>query len=428
MRRYVALTLMAGCLVLGAGLSVAPSLSVALTVCFATAVLVGSRPKRAFILWLAGTVIVPYWVGIEILTYLPVSVLAAIPLLVLAARGRWWAPIPADWLVILVALLCSFVSIGSPLGPGSTAVLYTHWLLAYALGRYCSREVGSTWVINTFTLAMALVGFAAVLETIMHLQLFSGLAVPNLPYKIWSPVQVRGGFPRAEWSFGHSIALGSSLALALPLIGGSTYRPSVRWLMMVSISLGVMATLSRGPILAALLGTAIVVWISRRSRASFTVLLAAAILVVAPFARGIATEERDELNQTAFYRQELVGSLIGTIEVLGPSRSLTIVDGSPRFLNGTYGSIDNMALLFALTYGWVPTLVLAIGYAFLFRRIVFQRASLWDVAVVAQLPALLTVSLITQYQLLFWFCIGLAVSQHREVTSQYRDDSMCLRE
>jgi hypothetical protein len=57
-----------------------------------------------------------------------------------------------------------------------------------------------------------------------------------------------------------------------------------------------------------------------------------------------------------------------------------------------------------MTLGLVLVLlILAVGWCLL------GRASAPTIAIVAQLPALSTVALITQYHVFFWFTLGLAV-------------------
>ncbi|WNB85071.1 hypothetical protein [Cellulomonas sp. ATA003] len=66
-------------------------------------------------------------------------------------------------------------------------------------------------------------------------------------------------------------------------------------------------------------------------------------------------------------------------------------------------------MLFALNYGWLP---LAIVCALLVGAIVLtvtRRATAPTIALAAQVPAVMTVALITQYGMFLWFVAGLAV-------------------
>ena len=77
---------------------------------------------------------------------------------------------------------------------------------------------------------------------------------------------------------------------------------------------------------------------------------------------------------------------------------------------GTFGSIDNAILLFGLIYGWIPMVIVVSVLLAAVVTVLTRRATPATAAVVAQLPALVSVAFITQYAAVAWFSFGLAVS------------------
>jgi hypothetical protein len=83
-------------------------------------------------------------------------------------------------------------------------------------------------------------------------------------------------------------------------------------------------------------------------------------------------------------------------------------DGQVYF--GSFRSIDSQLILTGLASG---TLVLAAALIALAATVILvlrRRASAATISVVAQIPALAGVALITQYSILVWFVIGLAAA------------------
>ena len=72
-----------------------------------------------------------------------------------------------------------------------------------------------------------IVAVLAILEFVTGTNLFITY-LPNTTslFDIWGTLQPRGGVIRAEGAFGHSIALGASLGIAVSLTLGSSFRAS----------------------------------------------------------------------------------------------------------------------------------------------------------------------------------------------------------
>jgi len=76
---------------------------------------------------------------------------------------------------------------------------------------------------------------------------------------------------------------------------------------------------------------------------------------------------------------------------------------------GGFTSIDSAVIYAGLTYGWLfmgMLLLLYVGAGIAMLR----RPTPAGIALVSQLPSVLTVAFITQYSAFFWFVAGLAVS------------------
>ena len=254
----------------------------------------------------------------------------------------------------------------------------------------------------------------------------------------------RGDALRAVATTGHSIVLGYLMAIALLLHFGLRHaNPLPRaWLLgAVALGIGLMASVSRGPWVGAVLGIVAMTIASRQpgrrlARLIVPALVIVALLAVSPWgAKLIAylpfVGSIDEGNVT--YRQQLFEI---SLKVIGQNPLF----GSPYFMYsepmqelrvGTLIDVVNSYLLVALRYGYVG-LVLFCG--------VFT-AALWAVvaalrrqpveqserfaqgqAILGMLIALLvtiaTVSDISFIPILYWFAAGLAVGYSRLVADE----------
>jgi hypothetical protein len=230
-------------------------------------------------------------------------------------------------------------------------------------------------------------------------------------HALWDDIQVRGGVARAEGAFGHSIALGATLAIALPLVLAAPVRAWVR-VTATALMLGaVVVTYSRIGLITAVLGVVLTVLVAReltvRLRMVLVVAGAAVLAVAVPLLSRVFLAAGDEATNSAAYRADLL-DLVGDIDVLGLSSAFSRgPDGSVRF--GTFRSIDSALILHGLTYGWLALAVVLVLLAGAVAAVVLRRATAPTIAIAASVPALATVALITQYATLVWFVAGLAV-------------------
>jgi hypothetical protein len=182
--------------------------------------------------------------------------------------------------------------------------------------------------------------------------------------------------------------------------------------MVVVMVAGVAVTFSRIGLVSVALGIVLSIVSLReemptRLRALLAGAVAVAAVILYPVVSGVFTAAGAEATDSAAYRGDLL-PLVADMRVLGVSASYHLSPtGQVSF--GGFHSIDSALILLGLTYGWLSLLlaVLLLGVAVV--AVLTRRASAPAIALVAQIPALATVALITQYSTMVWFIAGLAV-------------------
>ena len=374
------------------------------------AALVFFRPKVGVLLWLMTVAFVPFWMGASFVVYfVPTSLLG---ILLLAAMRPGIPRLGAADLIVAFF----FVACLAPVlvGGGTQSTVFgalSQWLVAFLLGRLLPGKVDVRWIYTCAAVIFTVVAGLAVLEFFLAWNPFVTLGPANDLHIKWGNLQGRGTLLRAEGAFGHSIALGCSLALALPMVMAASFGVRTRVLMVVVMLGGVGVTISRismiCAVLAVLLTIAFVSGVPRRLKVSILALLAVAAAALAPSFIAIFDTAGDEATNSANYRGDLL-QLVPDIDLLGIS-SAAYRSPTGELFFGRFQSIDSQVLFTGLTYGWFA---LAAGVALLVGGVIVVlrgRGTAATVAVVAQIPALATVALITQYSMWFWFVAGLAV-------------------
>jgi hypothetical protein len=215
---------------------------------------------------------------------------------------------------------------------------------------------------------------------------------------------------RSEWAFGHSLALGGSLALAIPFILGSTFGRSTKAVMLALTLAGIVATLSRASLIASivtLLLCSIAYFAKPTVRITMAVITCAAVALIPErlntFALGVTSEEQ----QSTAYRSYLYQTVPSELPRFGKSDLLTFTSSGVQF--GRFPSIDSAFLWIAVNFGWIILAILLIPLAFMAVRLIAGTASIAEVALLGQLPMLATTALITQWQGFLFFVAGFAV-------------------
>lgn len=368
--------------------------------------------RLALILWLAVLVGLPVWFGISIKAYFPPASIVGIIVLI-----AWFDRIPRRFGAADFFMAVFFVSCVAPLaiGRGTISTVFgatALWLVAYSLGRMAPSVVGIEWIYRFVAIVFTVVAVGAIVEYLTGVHIFENLGPANSMHATWGSIQVRGGVARAEGAFGHSIALGASLAAAVPMIVAAKFPFVVRQAMVLTVAAGILVTFSRSSLVSAIFALALLVIFGRYvvTRKHRIVLGIAAIVAVIPavaILSGVVAED-SQASGSAAYRGSLV-HLVSAIGILGRSSATAVSASGDMYFLG-FQSIDDQLLFTGLTYGWFA---LAAGLVLLICAValtVSGRATAPVIAIVAQIPLLAVVALITQYSMWFWFVAGLAVA------------------
>jgi hypothetical protein len=372
-------------------------------------------PRLALVCYLVVLAFVPVWAPVTgPLPFQPqvlwglVTLAAALPLV---AR-RPLHPVAADGLVALFMLSSMVPLLAGRSSVTSVLVVAVQWLGAYLVGRTIAGLTGYDWCLRVVAVVFTVVAVIAVLEYLSGWNPFLLVPGSGTRHETWAVLQERGGVTRAEGAFGHSIALGAALSMAVPMTLGSSFRLSARVLMVVVMVGGVVVTFSRIGLVTTVLGLVLSIValreeMTRRLRVLLAVSVAAVGLAVLPLLARVFASAGDEAAKSAAYRGDLL-TLVGDMRSLGFSAAFYRSPTGEVFF-GSFRSIDSALILQGLTYGWVSLVfaLLLLGAGAL--AVLTTRASAPTIALVAQLPALATVALITQYSTMVWFVGGLAV-------------------
>ena len=401
------------------GLEAALGATLVLVIAALSLVLLHRSPRLAFVAALCTVCFVPVWVsarlGFNGNMLIPAAVLAclAVSLILLPARTLRASPVDGLLVLLVVMAASSFLTSDPVLTLSFLVTPFAHFVSGYLLGRIATARIGMDTVYRIIAVAFTVVAVLALVEFASGVNLFTGIRMDNSLFREWGDIQSRGGFDRAEGAFGHSIALGSSLALAAPITLAARLPFGLR-LGMVALMLGAtVVTFSRIGIICAFLGVVLcaVLLRDRFSRLQRGLVLASATVIalaMLPLVLEVFTEAGDEAANSASYRGDLLTTL-SSANLIGLSddvyRSPT---GALTF--GGFISIDSQLILTALTTGVLALVAVIVAAAAAVILCLRGRAQAATIAVVAQLPALAAVALITQYSVMLWLIIGVAAT------------------
>ncbi|OUE08112.1 hypothetical protein CMsap09_04105 [Clavibacter michiganensis] len=177
--------------------------------------------------------------------------------------------------------------------------------------------------------------------------------------------------------------------------------------------LGTVLTFSRVGMLGALLGLVLAIVflrdaISLRVRVTVTAVVVVVVAAIAPFVQTVFDDAGTEATNSSDYRGNLYG-LIPGMRILGlASSAYRGTDG--RVFYGGFRSIDSQLVLTGLTFGVLSAVGVLLALAVGVWLVIRGRATAATIALVAQIPALATVALITQYSVFMWFLAGVAAT------------------
>jgi hypothetical protein len=390
--------------------------------------LLSRAPRLAFAGWLAAVCFVPVWVGITVKVSLEPHVLASLGLVVcllvsfVSGRGRGLAPGRVTWgdgLFVAFVVASLVPALVGRTGFSDMFVLLVQWTAAFLAGRLIGYRVPLPWVHGAIAVAFTVVSVFALVEFLTHWNPFVLIPGSDSLHATWSPIQDRGGRARAEGAFGHSIALGACLAIAVPITLTAPFRTWLR-MVMVGVVLGAsVVTFSRIGLVTAVLGVALaVVFLPSGLSARVRAAVVGSLVVVAGVSASLVSEvfaaAGAEASDSAGYRLSLLHLVPDLVPFGYASSAYRLATGQLVLANiptsdGILQSVDNALLLLGLTYGWVPMAVVLAGLLVAVGCVLARWVTAPTIALVAQIPAFATVALITQYSTVTWFVAGLAV-------------------
>jgi hypothetical protein len=360
------------------------------------------RPRLALLTWLLSVAMVPHWIGFSAIFFVPVQ--SAIALLAIVAIGGSMG-FKFNAFDAYFAAIIGIAVVVVLLGGGSQQFwidLILQWVFPYAMARVVVPATGIEFAVKAVAIIFAIVGGLAVIEFLLSWHPYVGWTANSQQYRNWGSIQIRGGLERSEWAFGHSIALGGSLALAIPFVLKSAFGRSTKLLMLILIFAGTALTLSRGAIIAALFTLLLCSLIYGRHslRAALVITTCLALAVFPDRLREFAYGGTSESQHSAGHRGDLYSTLLPILSPFGRSDDLALT----RYL-----SVDSAFLYVGIYFGWVMAVMLLFPLAVVAIRLISGKASVIEAGLLGHLPLLLTVALITQYQSFLFFVAGFAV-------------------
>ncbi|MDR6971734.1 hypothetical protein [Leifsonia shinshuensis] len=393
-----------------------------LTVAVAAFLVLRRMPRTAVGVWIGVLCFVPIWIGLGIgfngNYYLPavtgMALLATVALL--PAHGYRFGMMDGLVALLIVFAIASLLTENAGIALGFAFSLGTYFVAGYVFGRVAGLRVDPAWIYGAVAIAFSIVSVLAIIEFFGGWNPFVTIKAGNSMYAIWGTIQERGGVARAEGAFGHSIALGSSLAIAIPLTLAARFPLLLRAAMVLLMLFATVLTFSRIGMIGALLGLFLSILfmrdaISRRARIVLTSAIVVVSLLVFPLVTTVFDDAGSEASGSADYRGDLL-SLIGSMNVVGVADSAR-KDSTGQVYFGDFRSIDSQLILTGLSSGVIALLLVVAALVAGIVLVISRRATPATIAVVAQIPALATVALITQYSVFLWVAIGLAATtQH----------------
>ena len=415
---------------------VQPILVLVLLGAVAAALVVRRYPLAAVATAVTLGALIPYYDGRYVTRGLAITPVAALCLALLPAaleqlRGAQLTVLDLAVAAYLVVLVVSRL-VNYSRGPGAAAAILLSDALPYVVGRGLvrSRPVLGAVALATVAVGTVLSVFALAEHAGTPNPFFTWVS-PTFQAGQWAHAETRLGSVRAEASFGHPGAFGLYLVavLALSLALALTARTAGRQLVLFGatgvVAAGLVATLSRGPIAAAVVACGVVL-AAAVGRVAVTRLVLVSILVLGLSVgtgvtatlselRASSTTEDSREALSAQYRLRILDTVLdpSQFSLLGKSAAVTPDGeqaGSLSELTNERTNLKSVDSEYGLTYltsGLFALLTLLlvgcilVRWSFLRGLDLLERAWVVGSAVVA--VDILTVSLQTQQAELWWF-------------------------
>lgn len=370
-------------------------------------------PRLAVPLWAFVMCFIPYWMGLTIKVYVPPTTLIAVVILVALLPARGFRLVVADLLPGLLLLVFLLAIVANNADSASGFLLVAEWIPAYVVGRVIATKIDLPYTYAVLALTLALVAVLALVEFRTGINPFVRLAANNDQYVEWGGLQLRGGVLRAEGAFGQAIPLGAALSLGVPFALGSRLPTWLKLAVVGTLLAGTVVTFSRIGMSCAVLGLLLCAFflrgsLTRRVRVAMVGVLVVAVAAALPLLEQVFTTAGSEATNSAAYR----GGLLTTVDSMnwfGVASSYQRTPAGDVYFGG-FKSIDSALIFAGLNLGLAAMVVGVLALAGGILVVLTRRATPATIAVVAQIPALTSVALITQYASFFWFTVGMAAT------------------
>ncbi|GCE36404.1 hypothetical protein Rhow_001770 [Rhodococcus wratislaviensis] len=396
--------------VIGVACMFTPLLAISAAGFVAVLSILWGRPRLALVAWLLSVAMIPCWIGLSMFAYVPIQSLVAMMAIAAMTGKGYFERTGFDVYVVLFLVLSLVAVVLAGSNQGIWMEFALQWALSYFVARWLISATGIPFAVNATAIIFSVVGGLAVLELLLLWHPYQGWNMNNLEFATWGEIQQRGGRDRSEWAFGHSIALGGSLALALPFIFKTSYGCIWKTAMLLLMFSGILVSASRSALIAGIFALSLcAIFYVKNVYGRFTLLamfsgiLILTLSVFQEFTRGDTTEEHD----SAFYRNEIYQTLPDDFSLFGKSSIVTFSSAGVRV--GQFESIDSSFLYIGVNFGWLIVMMLTVPLVLCGYRLIAGRSSIAEVSLLGQIPLLATVALITQYQSLLFFVVGFAV-------------------
>lgn len=380
------------------------------------------HPKFAVVVWLTSVCFLPFWVGVDNPFYLPASSLAGLVVLGGAFVKNPWRIGRIDIAVLLFCALCLVCGVVGLSRPGDVTNVVTQWLLSFLIGRLLVQRAGPSFTYRAIAYIFTAAAICSIIEFFLDWNPYYSWVIDNTQYLAWGHEQDRGGIVRAEWAFGHSIALGCSLAMAIPIVLACNFRSAVRTGLIALLLGGTVVSFSRSGMISAVFALllAMLFFSSKektRGRLAVVLTLGAIAWFAIPKILAVFAEEGRRATISADYRLTLI-DLIPSMNPLGLAKGYTEPSRGEFYFQG-FKSIDSTFVLLGVSFGYFVALLALAGVVWLAWQVIRRTSSAPAISILAVVPALFTVALITQFGSVFWFFLGM-LSLHDSVVAQRR--------
>ncbi|MCX7523041.1 hypothetical protein OSC27_12230 [Microbacterium sp. STN6] len=372
-------------------------------------------PKMLMAVWALTLFLIPIWVGVQAGVFY--SAITVITILVIATSTLKGARLSiVDLLLLTFTVLLIAARLLGWITWGHLLIALVGWMVPYLGGRLISSRVAVEWIHTCLAGGAVVASLLAIVEFLTGFNFFVLLRFPNGIYTTWGTLQYRGGLLRVEGAFGHSIALGATLAMCSVFILVARWPLWLRVVSLLVVAIATGLTFSR----IGLIGLAITVVVSlillrreitRALRTAVTVIMAVAAIIGIPLLVDVFTEAGQEAAGSAEYRTDLL-SLVHDMSPLGITSSWDVLPNGETYY-GSFQSIDSELILTGLRFGLIPLLLIIAALVCCLIAALRGRATPSSIALIGQIPAFATVALITQYASVAWFVAGLAVATYQ---------------